>query len=554
LGFNKKVPFVCLLAGLAFIAAGCDGDDLFDSAPGKYEGVVGTKVQGKVNQMLVNAEITSPGKHTLSVTISSVKGSGHWRFDLKAEKKDQVVLAGQTLKRSSPECFEKGPEPSRPDVKLCFARGQLLLDFVASEDTGGPLLIVLNKIDATRRPVMEQPAPYTAQQLFKRTMNQGFDSRVEFEHAVQAKYNAQSAAFALLPHLGAGSIMGAAVSGGVSWDSLFAAIGELVPFLFPNRWFKAFQASYTADAEKDAFVLMRADSANITEGLCYAIARDKQIIAKMRQNIASITVVRDEIRAKEDLRLIQINSSADITAIINSLEKAASLLEQNLIEEYGAVALAAGFHNPKAIIEVEADDSLKIEMPETIDTDSVYEVTLQRSYELRQMDSLIAAAKANEKASWFTWMDPAGSSAGNLGLGLYPFIMVANSQVKELKIKRESLQATLAHHILDILLDAKQALDQHRLAKEGQAIQAERMDRILANLHLGMNFSLSELASALQAQISSDIDLINAEFSYYVAFSKINRSLFAGGYADADPNLAVMGSNGSRASNRDSKL
>jgi hypothetical protein len=548
---SKNAVYGFLLAGLAVFAVGCDGDDVFDSAPGKYEGFAAMRVQGKITQVLVDAEITSPAKHSLSITVASLKGNGNWRFDLKAKKKDEVELAGQTLKRITPECFANGHDASRPDTKLCFARGQLLLDFIGTEEGGPPLLIIVNKIDKTRRPVFEKPAAYTAQQLVSKTMNQGFDTRVEFEHAVQAKLNAQSAAYSLLPHLSMGTILNVAFSG---WTVLFRAFSDLVPFLFPNRWFKASEASHTADAEKDALVLMRADSANITEGLCYAIARDKQIIVRLRQNINSITAVRDEIRAKEDLRLIQINSSADITSIINSLEKSVSALEQMIVEEYASVGMAAGFFNPKAIVDVEPDESLRVAAPEALDADSVYETALQRSYELRQMDSLIAAAKANEKASYFTWLDPSGDPQGNLGLGLYPYLQVGASKIRELQVKRESLQSILAQKTSNALGEVKQSLDAYRLSQEGQAIQAERIERILANLRLGMNFSLSELASALQDQVKGDIDLVNAEYGYYVAMSKINRSIFAGFYADADPNLAVMGSNGSRASNRDSKL
>ncbi|MBI3541957.1 MAG: hypothetical protein HY075_01600 [Deltaproteobacteria bacterium] len=540
---SSRVLPAALAVATTLVFAGCDGKDMFDSAPGHYEGFVAVKGAGaRVEQTLVQADIKKSSKTELAITIAALKGPVTWGFALKARDKDNVELAptqqpdasARKLKRANNECFAGG-QTNAPTSALCFDGHELTIDLIGisgPQNAAGSLTLVLDKYDKTRLPANPEVArPYTLSEIVDRALKQSFTTRVEFEHVVQAKLNAQNQAAMLLPHLSAGTLLSVAWSG---ISSLLHAVSDLVPFLFPDRWIQAKEASLAAQAERDAFIIMRADAGNIAEGLAYVIERDRMIIARNQTNLASITVIRDEIARRERDNLIQAGSSDDVTSVMNSLEQGLSVMRQLVVEEYTALAQASGFVNPRAISELtSAAGEVSVEVPVELDTASITEVTLQRSYELHQLDTLIDAARWNKYERWFTWMDPAGGAA--IGVNLYPYLQVAPSQLRELGTKRENMQALLLQKTENLFGEINQALQAYALAKEGVGIQSRRINRILTNMRLGINFTLADLVGALQSQVAADIAQVNAEYAYYVGISKINRLLFAGPYARLAP-------------------
>ena len=116
------------------------------------------------------------------------------------------------------------------------------------------------------------PAAFSMDQLIQRAKYSNFDSQVAFEQFVQAKLSAQNAMLNLLPHFSTITILNVA---SLNLLNVAKSVGDLVPFLLPNHWFHARGERFQSDAEYDGWVLMRADSVNIVEGLIFAVARDQ---------------------------------------------------------------------------------------------------------------------------------------------------------------------------------------------------------------------------------------------------------------------------------------
>ena len=110
---------------------------------------------------------------------------------------------------------------------------------------------------ATSQPVLEIPRTYTLSEALQAALQMNFGTRIEYEHAIQARLSAKSAYLMLLPHLSSGSVL-QAIGGGTI--GIIQGLGDFAPFLFPSRWFQADQAAKRSLAEDDTLALMRAVS------------------------------------------------------------------------------------------------------------------------------------------------------------------------------------------------------------------------------------------------------------------------------------------------------
>lgn len=543
---SKKAAALAFALGLALAAAGCRDDDLFSAAPGIYKGFVAVKEGRKGKHALVAAQIKKTAKDTLELTVKTARGDGGWSWTLKARKKNRVSLSGAELKKSSDFCFfgKSGEAPAR----LCFDRNELSIELGAKAGlppvSGSAITsftMIVDRVDDnnTRMPTYEKPAAYTLDKLMALASAQGFETRAEFERVMAAKQNAKLAADMLYPHISFNSIFGAASAGVSSLSplagliALHRAVGDLIPFAFKARRIKRDIARDEALVERDSLTIMRADAVNVVQGLGYAINRDRQILAKFESNIASITRIRDAIIEKERSHLLIGGSSDDITAIINSLEQGRSVLARLLEEEYSAVGQAAGFFNPKAVTVVEQTErEIGLRDLEEIDAEATLDVALQRSYEIRQLDTMLDAARLERRSrGWFTgFFDPAADPAAALGYNHYAYVEVSRAKIRELVARREGLESLIARKVDMTLGQIGQSLESYRLATEAVAIQARRVNRILTSLDLGVSFFLPELVSALQDQVRSEIEVINARAAYAVARAQLDRLLFIGPY------------------------
>ncbi len=519
--------------------AGCSDENMFSSAPGHFEGVVSIKKdKQRIAQSLVQADIRLDSKTQLSLKIAPLRGGAEWNFIIKAKDSKHLDLSGQALTKAKNGCFLNGAD--QPAARLCYDGREITIDLL--NGPGGTFSLVIDRYDVNRNPVLEPAKVFPLAELLDRSMNRGFNTRAEFESVIQAKLNADHSLAMLAPHLSSSTVL-AVITGG--WVSLYHAVGDLIPFVFPSRWFSAKEASLQATAEYYTLLLMKADSANIVEGFAYAIERDVKTLAAFEANVLSVTHVRDQIVAKEQLGLLPLGSADDITIIINGLEAGISSLRQAINEERESLAQASGFFNPKAIIDIEIGGDLSVENPLPLDTESIMDVAKQRSYELSQMDVLIDSARWSKWEKAFSWFDLSGGEP--LGLNMISFFQVAPSQIRQLTAKREGLESQLIGKATALFEEITQTLEAHGLAKQAVTIDDRRVNNALAKMDLGLNFSLPSLASALVDKAKADINQISAEYAYYIEISKVNRLVFAGPYSRLAPGSGLAATNVSAA-------
>jgi hypothetical protein len=430
------------------------------------------------------------------------------------------------LQNGTNGCLESNDKKSW--ARLCYSHSEVSLD-LKNNDISYTLIIDPQK--NKNIPTYENPATYTKNQLIDRALNLSFQSRISFERLVQAKLNAKVAIGNLFPHFSTNTFVGIYTP---SITSVLKVIGDLVPFLLPNRWAKADEASSQFKAQFNGWITMKADAGNTVDGLSLVLLQGEQTLEKLKANEVLVTQIRDQIKSRETTGILQIGSSDDVTAVINSIDQAIADIQEAQMNGYATLSQASGFINPKAITILSlTTDENTIDTPYSYDPEQIKRLALERSYELRQVDFLIDAARKKEKVeSVFNWMDPNGDANGSLGLGFPNYIKIAESDVRQILIERERVQSIILEKVEESLNEINLAIRDRKLARDGRDIEDRRIARITNNMKLGINYALADLVTAFQGKVRNDLALTGAGYRYLVAWSKLQRLIYAGPYAN----------------------
>jgi hypothetical protein len=378
------------------------------------------------------------------------------------------------------------------------------------------------------RRVSASGATYTFAQLRDRARDQSFSSQEEFQRVVEARLQAQNATLNLLPHFGLQTFLNVA---SLSPLTMLKAVGDLVPFLLPSHWFHAKGEKFESQAELYGWLGMRADAIHVVEGLSLAIAKDESTSDRLRKHWAEIREIRDLIRAKEASGLLQAGSSDDITSMMNSIADALILMKSQLDAEYAALAQASGFNNPDSIAEITELPTANPEEVTLPDRSQFLAKAANVSPEIAQMSSMVEAARWARRERFFTWLDPSGDPNGEIGFGLGSYVALGRAHQQELIDKQNEISSLVAQTAATTLDAAAEKLGTHRLAMSDAVVQANRVERLMRNLRLGIGFSMSDLVGALQDSVKNGITQDEAQYELQTELAKLDRLGFTGGYA-----------------------
>ena len=372
------------------------------------------------------------------------------------------------------------------------------------------------------------PRPYSLSELRTQAMERSFNSQIEFEHMYQAKKAAQASKLNLLPHFSINSII-ALYSRDAA--SLLGSIGDLVPFLLPNRWFQAKENSERSAAENDTAVIVQADSGSLIEIMAYSILRDQELSASLNSSIIKTTAIRDELSFRERLGQIQPGAHDDVTSIIVQLQKNLAVLNEGINEQYYALAESAGMIDPSSIqslLPLSNDEKPTITL---LESGGLFESILEHSYELKQLDHLLHAQEFSRKERWISWLDPSADPSSSLGAGIIPSISIGKSQVREIEIRRKQMEGILAQRLKSFTDAGNLQANLYQLSNETTKLQNRRVERLLSHIRIGSAFALSDLVNAVQDQIKNELDLIGAQYAYWMIKSNLNRLQMSGPYS-----------------------
>ena len=526
------------------VLGGCNLQDLAATMPGQYHGTLVTKHGAVVEQGPNLTTVSMKSKGVLELNSQPENGGFPVLFLIQAERAGEVTLTLENwsnssetkllLKPSSSNCVATAPsgEASSIFAVLCLTGTDLSVDV-----NWGPgldaLTLSVSRVDPSIHPVFERSSKsYSVSELFQQALNQNFDSVIEFQRVVQAKLNTETDYLNLIPHLSVNSVLNIAALNNLGY---LKAVGDIVPFLFPTRWLEAREAKYRSEGEFDAWILSKADAASLVEGLSESVARDEQILSVINDNESFIVGVRDQIREREQTGLMQAGASDDVESILNAIEEGKEALISNVQAAKASLAEAVGMDYYDAVSDVKLPDLPSLDHMMPYEKEAILklqDVAIDRSYELRQMSSLIQVSRLQHTASYFQWLDPSGDREGGLGFDLFTYEKISAARTQELIAKREKLEAGILEKVAITAGRANESLKSYQLTSTGVEIQTRRIQRHLSNMRTGIAFSMSDLTNALQEKLKAQIGLLQSQYSYLIVQGNINRLLLAGPYSN----------------------
>jgi len=228
---------------------------------------------------------------------------------------------------------------------------------------------------------------------------------------------------------------------------------------------------------------------------------------------------------------VQIGSSDAITSVLVSVVDAIDSMEETIAEEKTALGQAAGFNDPSAVSGVLPVEVSPVTGPIPGLLADFEAAATNRSLALLQLDDLAEAARRLRSAALFQWLDPAGSDNGSLGAGLVDSIRIDNSMVQQIFDRKAGAERTLLGSVSDTLGASGLIADHYQLAVQASQLAQNQVDRLLLDFRSGLQFTLSDLVTALQNRTQAAIGQVNAQYAFLILKAKMDFLTYSGPYA-----------------------
>ncbi len=499
---------------------------------GHFEGTLLTRNHEEILQTPVSTDISydhEGARGTLAVRDSKTGV-------LTTLSLSHILLGGKKVTINIPDVLSKSEALEKDgdcfvskdkNVRFCASSDRFLLE-IDSDSHEAIYTLSGDRFAAAKDFAMETPADFTLQDAINRSLKASFDSRIEFEHVMQARKTAKAAYLNLLPHLSLSTVLSNLPP---SFMSLLGSIGDLAPFLLPTRWFEAREAGLAAKAESDAMILMQADMANQVEGLTYSLQRDLNLKAVYEDLLKQTLDAEKKTQDLESKNKMADGSTDNITMVIQSMQLDLSGLDAIIATDKSAISQAMGFHNPEAVLSVDmGSEALPFEQAKSLDSDALTQIALDRSFELRQIDDLVLAARKAKTATYFNWIDPDGDSNANIGFALSSVVKVQTSGIKELLIEREQIQANIAQQVFQAVTSYNESINALPKLLEYQTLQNRILVRNLEQIAADSDFDTTDVQNAFFNCLDAGVRLETERAGFRVARSLIDRLLLQGYY------------------------
>lgn len=545
---NSPILIVTLIT-LGFSIGGC-GKNKFPS--GHYEGNLLQK--GSAIAVLPVSIDFSFSKRKLGqsgqrgdIRITDQRGQLISEYQVSASTRKEFSLSIPELRSEAFHLKETAPriqdgfttcylERNEWEAEFCYDGIQFRLR-ILNQDKVGVLKLIGNTFDKEPEFPLEPPTLLSVQDAVHRALESNLDTRIGFEHVIQAKQSVTAAYLNLIPHLTTNLIWNA----DPGFISAIATLQGLAPFVLPTYWLQAKESSWDLKVKRDADLILKADLASMVEQLSYAIDRDQKIMMIQDRTLKEISKFQEKVRGLELAGQIQIGSAESIEPLLirihNDLEKSKDLV---MSDRY-VISQALGFHNPEAV------SGITLAAAPTPSGDKIEKVAFaalvsQRSFELQQLDYLKEIAKLKKVELYFAWIDPTGDPKSSFGFNTIPQLKVAKSQIKELELKREQLK-------IAVYQNAYRIADEYNSTLGWFSSRASDIENaVLVSIENDLNtfltsdrFDRDSVFSVVTDSLSAEIGKAANLAAYRIAQSKVDRAILAGYYENILPHTGEIG-------------
>ena len=523
-----KLPLV-MIGALAL--CGCNAINLPQA--GHYEGNIIHLEAGRLEKLPVRAELTD-SVTDIKLDLAHLDRSAYSKVSLHKTSSNEIQLNvtelqpdSITLKRDK-DCYTSS---DRFQVKLCLAQTEILIEVSnLSGKTGAPLYsLTLDYFPTENAVAPEQPKALTLTEAMHQAFTMNFSTRIEFERTQQARSLAKNAYLNLIPHLSLGSAMAVAQ---LNPYGIIAVIGDLAPFLLPSRWLHAKQEAELSKAQRDALTLMRGDTGVQVEAFAYALARDTKISAAYKQMRQEFIGLKTQVQWREHLGDFPRGSADNLESTIRYLRADSDAIDLGIEEQKAYVGQTLGLINPKAVLDVALEEELlPVEKAVALDEKDFFSTVLDRAFELRQLEYVMAAAKTAKSATYFEWLDPSGDPTAGLGAGLFAGVAVKDSDVKQLTIAHQQIQSILLQKTSNTIGDYNESIEDFSNMSAVLKLKETHIQEVQDLLKFSRDVSLLDLVTAMQDRLLAQVNVESARVTFRMNRAKLDRLMLQGFYS-----------------------
>lgn len=385
--------------------------------------------------------------------------------------------------------------------------------------------------------------PITLEDVTAQVTRENYFVLENAERVYQAKESVQIARKNLLPKLNIWNIVENAGNGPLGF---LGVITDIAPFLVPNNWFRVGEEKLFAEATSNGYRALWANELLTARGLLLQAGLDERLLEQVRQNGRDLDALYPMVKNRETMGTIPAGSIKQFEVRELSVHEEIRGLEKVIQENRSQLAYLLGLPGndeavPSGIRYLNAKDG-------KIRYYSDYESRmLSSSFELKQYDALILAAKKIKKGRYFNFLGTSSlprSAAGSvfdglpqqdgLGFGLGPSVRVVKSERKILEIQRKAVQETLKRNLkiqiesfnLDLLSRAD-ALNRVQKTDEIWKLLTDRA-------RLGANIPVFDMVEASRTRIEAISAYHAVEIRLLLGFDRLNRLVYWDAYSVAE--------------------
>ena len=190
-----------------------------------------------------------------------------------------------------------------------------------------------------------------------------------------------------------------------------------------------------------------------------------------------------------------------------------------------------GFQDPQELPGLDLGPEVKpIGSAQPLDHEVIAPLALSRSLELHQMDVLLEIAQKERHGLWFSWLDPTGAPADEIGAAFGQELAISRSKIHELQIARERSEQGVLEKLELAIEEFNSAIGSYALAQDGMAIQEQRWVFEVSQIVPRSNLNTLDIEAVIQDTIANKLRVETLLAIYRVARSKIDRLLLQGFY------------------------
>lgn len=501
---------------------------------GHFEGILVQRKTTETEQQPVGIDIVLNKNNTGSIIALSRFHEPVFSVEIQSFSSNSVKLVIPGYYTSPIELVRNsGCYSSKPGtqggwaVEFCYNAERFLLE-INTEDHFSVFALSGDRFAPAVPPTLETPRSFLLSEAIQLALEKNFESRIQYEHLIQAKHAARAAFLSLLPSVGLSAIL-SLISPTVL--GALGSIGNLAPFLLPTRWFQAKEASHAYHAEKLGRTLMQADLATEIEGLTYTLLRDQGLEAFYSKVVYQGDKIVEAIKVLEQSGGMPAGAVDPVQTSLYSAKMDLMALRAMVRQDLGAISQAMGFFSQTAVSNIVLDtESLPITEAKPLKPEEFREVVIARSFEIAQLDELIKVAEYQKQELYFSWLDPSAENSTDLGFGLREVIQIGKSRIQELKVRREQVQSAVLRRLGGTANEFNMSLNAYLIGEERRKLQDQRMERTLAQIYPGTPLSTNDIQSLLDDILSGGVRSEGILSGFRIARAKFDRLMLQGSY------------------------